>query len=1054
MLIGVAAEEAAGGQSAQAVCDRSFSGPEFSSRMSSSFPLTTSIPLASRSGAVNSNSGAGPCIVILCAGPSLERLRPLKKCLEDCGATVRVRTDLDLIEGNGISACTAATRDTCSTASSERSLLEPRTPRRSCQPKSRTASEGQKSRSRSPERSASVAPEHTGERDLRSWSPHEAFACDALLVLWSQYFHQGMQAHLSELSKRASARGALLLNNVKRMFEMQDRRWVLRKLREQGVLMPHFVECSREGGQDPALEEHSDHILIGGQRIDKPFFEKPVDRRDREIYVYFPKEAGGGRALVSKRESGDAEAFCRWDPISRVRREGSFVYQEYTQSDNKIVHAVCCGGQAYGNAVQSGVITPPLSRSAASSCVASSSPLLCDLAGGASPVFLRQEEKVIAKKLSMIMHQTLFGITFARAQAGKKPGRITSYVIDVWPGVPRAGFGVFCEDIGRTLVAIMSRRLPAPINRMRARSQPRYEDEEEQPLPEAPARESRRERLSKVPSQCDEAEDTLCLLLLCRHGARTPKQKAKAKVKMPSEFAAGWLCGWLGGAALGAADATDPPLAFDLRAPDQLSRLNAAARKLQHAGHKLGTFADALANFGKLGEACHAKMGRDGHVLNVAMKWGGELTQAGIEASEAFGRAFRQETCKDIDVGSVRHDTKVYASSEPRCQQTAAAFCKGFLRLTTPALPPIIAALVRKDEVGSLDAGNGGKNYIGKQGGDDEEPTSKLTLESLEVHWEELVAGSSAATTKTAIQAAISCPALLPFTAPGPALRELNLRVERLLAALSRSEDGKDVLVGGLHNEETLGLLCERYKDTLKGLQLGETPRSFDKLSRILDQLEYDMCHNRAALPRAAQVALDGALPLCAALCDAQSALDVAWRSDPKAAHRDDTALQILHKLRWDLRVASGADLGDEKEHLSKHEYLYGSGGGSEKPCMRTRLYFCHNSHLEGLLIALAWPRAHKGHATHGIASAAHSLASGRLGFLAHFAVRLIRKRGTGELRVICQFARDDVAQKVCLFDLPLAEVDAWFAELLQDIEDPYPDHAPPKAPDPSSSEG
>merc|ERR1740121_2761271 len=127
-------------------------------------------------------------------------------------------------------------------------------------------------------------------------------------------------------------------------MNMQDRRWILKQLRHCGLVTPHFVECSRDGANAPALEEHNDFIIVGGVRINKPFVEKPVDRRDREIYVYFPKSTGGGRALLSSRESGDVEVVCHFDPHSKVRREGSFIYTEYVQSDGLVVQAVYCGG--------------------------------------------------------------------------------------------------------------------------------------------------------------------------------------------------------------------------------------------------------------------------------------------------------------------------------------------------------------------------------------------------------------------------------------------------------------------------------------------------------------------------------------------------------------------------------------------------------------------------------------------------------------------------------------------------------------------------------------
>mmetsp|Transcript_44277 Transcript_44277/g.113949 ORF Transcript_44277/g.113949 Transcript_44277/m.113949 type:complete len:430 (-) Transcript_44277:63-1352(-) len=416
-------------------------------------------------------------------------------------------------------------------------------------------------------------------------------------------------------------------------------------------------------------------------------------------------------------------------------------------------------------------------------------------------------------------------------------------------------------------------------------------------------------------------------------------------------------------------------------------------------------------------------------MLNVAMKWGGELTKPGEQAAEALGARVRDEICGDIDVGSLQHDTKVYSSSEPRCQQTAAAFCRGLLRLAMPALPPIIAALVRKDGWGTLEAGGGGKNYVG--GGS----ASEGGVESLDSPWAEIEATVAAPAARRAFAAAWASEALRGFAAPGPALLKLRSNVEHMLEAFSGLQP-----LGPLYNGETMGLLIDRYKDTMKDLSDG--PRSWLKLEKLLDHLEFDLLHNRSAMPDSARELFDAAGPLCAALCDAQNALEVARLGGLEGEERDFKGLQFLYKLRWDLRVASGADLGEEKTHKRKHEHLYGEAGN--KPCVRTRMYFSHNSHLQGLLIALARRPREGSHASlnggpkRPPADACPDAAVvERLGFLAHFVIQLFRTRATREHRVVCHFRRSGDAPKVPLFDLSLQEADAWFGELLEGVEDP-----------------
>jgi len=68
------------------------------------------------------------------------------------------------------------------------------------------------------------------------------------------------------------------------------------------------------------------------------------------------------------------------------------------------------------------------------------------------------------------------------------------------------------------------------------------------------------------------------------------------------------------------------------------------------------------------------------------LKWGGELTHAGMKQAVDFGQTFREKMYVEDKTGGLlrlhatyRHDLKCYTSDEGRCQKTAAAFLKGLL---------------------------------------------------------------------------------------------------------------------------------------------------------------------------------------------------------------------------------------------------------------------------------------------------------------------------------------------------------------------------------------
>lgn len=748
--------------------------------------------------------------------------------------------------------------------------------------------------------------------------------CAAFLVLWSAYF-VALAERLSSLADAVRRAGALVLNDVGCLVHMQDRTWVLKKLREHSLPMPGFVDCIRAGGCEPVLEEHRDQILVAGQCIKKPFVEKPADRRDRQIYVYFTEEAGGGRALLSSRESGDVECCWSFDPVGRVRREGSFVYQEYLQSEGFTVHVTCAGSLAYGNAVLSDIVAP---TGVASMDVR---------AAGPCPVWLRQEEKVMASKISVILGQTLFGITFVRSQTAGGPG--TSYVVDVWPGLPSSGIEPHCDDIVKALLAVMGARMSISNGMQRSASTPTFDTRQVHSRADVDMslQEPAMARICELEEHREDDEkesDRVCVLVVARHSERTPKQKVKAKLTLASESAAGWLCGWLAGSSADALMAVAPPATLELRAPEQLARLHDVAKALHSSGQQIGTLVDALECVSRAGMACHAKVSGESSKLTIALKWGGELTPAGASDAEDFGRQFRRDIFPDEDFdelhATLRHDIKVYASREPRCQQTAAAFCKGLLRLHSP-LPPIMAALVRVDEFGSLDpdtVGAAGSEVAPQVVGKDQR--QPLIQSLAHKPWPEF---------KAVLKYVDVAKCLLAHDSLASAMRELQARFGHLCDAM------ESINLGPLYLGETSELFRDRYRDAFE--RLGATMAEMaDTIPHVLDHLVYERRHNLSALPATVQAALQETCEFCEALCDVVVHIDALEKGEDTAR-----AAQLLHKLRWDLRVASGADLGGEKEHLRKHEALYAAvSQKSSLPCVRTRLYFSHNSRLQALL--------------------------------------------------------------------------------------------------------
>ncbi len=64
---------------------------------------------------------------------------------------------------------------------------------------------------------------------------------------------------------------------------LRDRRLFYGVLSNHKIPVPPHVVVSRDGPPDthPTVEEHDDHVIVDGVRLNKPFVEKPVDAEVR-----------------------------------------------------------------------------------------------------------------------------------------------------------------------------------------------------------------------------------------------------------------------------------------------------------------------------------------------------------------------------------------------------------------------------------------------------------------------------------------------------------------------------------------------------------------------------------------------------------------------------------------------------------------------------------------------------------------------------------------------------------------------------------------------------
>ncbi|KAF5961780.1 hypothetical protein HYC85_002989 [Camellia sinensis] len=231
-----------------------------------------------------------------------------------------------------------------------------------------------------------------------------------------------------------------------------------------------------------------------------------------------------------------------------------------------------------------------------------------------------------------------------------------------------------------------------------------------------------------------QSEELRCVIVVIRHGDRTPKQKVKLKVT--EEKLLNLMLKYNGGR---------PRSETKLKSAVQLQDLLDATRILvprSRPGRESDSEAEDIEHAEKLRQVKAVleespklimSWNEGGHFSGIyrkvqlkplkwvkvpksngegeeerpvealmVLKYGGVLTHAGRKQAEELGRYFRNNMYPGEGTGllrlhsTYRHDLKIYSSDEGRVQMSAAAFAKGLLDLEGP-LTPILVSLVSKD---------------------------------------------------------------------------------------------------------------------------------------------------------------------------------------------------------------------------------------------------------------------------------------------------------------------------------------------------------------------
>ncbi|PRQ53685.1 putative phosphotransferase with a phosphate group as acceptor [Rosa chinensis] len=526
------------------------------------------------------------------------------------------------------------------------------------------------------------------EDPVESWP-----ICDCLIAFHSSGYP------LEKAEAYANLRKPFLVNELEPQHLLHDRRKVYERLEMYGIPVPRYALVNREAPYQELdyFVEEEDFVEVHGQRFWKPFVEKPVEGNDHSIMIYYPSSAGGGMKELFRKVGNRSSEFH--PEVRRVRREGSYIYEEFMPTGGTDVKVYTVGPEyAHAEARKSPVVDGVVMRNPDGKEVR-------------YPVLLTPMEKQVAREVCIAFRQAVCGFDLLRCE-----GR--SYVCDVngWSFVKNSY--KYYDDAACVLRKIFIDAKAPHLSSVIPPTLPWKINEPSQPS------EGLTRQGSGIIGTFGQAEELRCVIAIIRHGDRTPKQKVKLKVT--EEKLLNLMLKYNGGrprsetklkSAIQLQDLLDatrmlvprsrPGRESDSEAEDieHAEKLRQVKAVLEEGGHFSGIYRKVQLKPLKWDKV--AKSNGEGEEERpvealMVLKYGGVLTHAGRKQAEELGRYFRNNMYPGEGTGllrlhsTYRHDLKIYSSDEGRVQMSAAAFAKGLLDLEGQ-LTPILVSLVSKD---------------------------------------------------------------------------------------------------------------------------------------------------------------------------------------------------------------------------------------------------------------------------------------------------------------------------------------------------------------------
>ncbi|XP_058985834.1 inositol hexakisphosphate and diphosphoinositol-pentakisphosphate kinase isoform X3 [Musca domestica] len=756
--------------------------------------------------------------------------------------------------------------------------------------------------------------------------------CDCLVSFHSKGFP------LEKAIQYAQLRKPYVLNNLHMQYDIQDRRRVYAILEKEGIEIPRYAVLDRDS-PDPKqheLIESEDHVEVNGIIFNKPFVEKPVSAEDHNIYIYYPTSAGGGSQRLFRKIGSRSSVYS---PESRVRKTGSFIYEDFMPTDGTDVKVYTVGPDyAHAEARKSPALDGKVERDSEGKEIR-------------YPVILNHAEKLISRKVCLAFKQTVCGFDLLRAN-GK------SFVCDVNGFSFVKNSNKYYDDCAKILGNMILRELTPTLHI--PWSVPFQLDDP--PI---------------VPTTFGKMMELRCVVAVIRHGDRTPKQKMKVEVRHPKFFEIfekydGFKNGHvklkrpkqlqeildIARFLLAEIETKDNP-----EIEEKKSKLEQLKSVLEMYGHFSGINRKVQMKYQPKGRPRGSSSDDGNNVKNLdapsepslvlILKWGGELTPAGRIQAEELGRIFRcmypggqgrQDYSGTQGLGllrlhsTFRHDLKIYASDEGRVQMTAAAFAKGLLALEGELTPILVQMVKSANTNGLLDNDCDSSKY---------QNMAKNRLHELMQVDREFTAEDRAAINPNN---SISINQALDFVKnPVECCNHVHSLIKELLIIISVKKDDPKTKDAILYHGETWDLMRCRWEKIEKDFSTKSKLYDISKIPDIYDCIKYDLQHNQHTLQ------YDQAEELyiyAKYLADIVIPQEYGLTMQEKLTIGQGICTPLLKKIKSDLQ-RNIEEVEDESVNRLNPQYSHGVASPGRH--VRTRLYFTSESHVHSLLTVLRY---------------------------------------------------------------------------------------------------